>query len=294
MKIEHHLLWKDRPEQKEISYTAYLVENQQLGARPAVIICGGGGFRRHSPKEQEPVALYFLNKGFQAFVLNYSIGENSGYPKALYDIGKLLLTIREKAAIWHVHPSQIILIGFSAGATHCASLATQWDEPFLQKFFDYPGDGLKANLAILSYPLLDFQKHFDTATCDPNKNKPTSQSTIPKQNSLIETMKAAIGKNLTPENLAAASPINHISKKTIPLFIWGFRNDDVIYTSSLLSFAQKLQENNVFYELHLFAAGKHASSLINQNTQNNWQDDYDLAIWRTLCMHFTNRILANK
>ena len=43
-------------------------------ARPAVVICPGGGYVYLSPREAEPVALAYAAKGIHAFVLNYSVG----------------------------------------------------------------------------------------------------------------------------------------------------------------------------------------------------------------------------
>ena len=56
----------------DATYTAYLADGRSR--RPAVVICPGGGWTMLSPAEAEPVALFFLNQGYQAFVLNYTIG----------------------------------------------------------------------------------------------------------------------------------------------------------------------------------------------------------------------------
>lgn len=50
--------------------------------RPAVVICPGGGYGMTSDREAEPVALKFLEKGFQCFVLRYSV-EPVRFPAAL-------------------------------------------------------------------------------------------------------------------------------------------------------------------------------------------------------------------
>ena len=50
----------------------------------------------------------------------------------------MLLITREKAQQWNIDPDKIIFIGFSAGATHCASLANRWNESILQDYFNYP------------------------------------------------------------------------------------------------------------------------------------------------------------
>ena len=79
MLIEKHALWGEEPmPDKPATYTAYLADEVGEGsrdARPAVIICGGGGFESIAAHECEPVALEFINRGYQAFVLNYVTAE---------------------------------------------------------------------------------------------------------------------------------------------------------------------------------------------------------------------------
>ena len=56
-------------------YTYIRDESPEMEAhrRPAVVICPGGGYGMTSDREAEPVALKFLEKGFQCFVLRYSV-----------------------------------------------------------------------------------------------------------------------------------------------------------------------------------------------------------------------------
>nr|WP_252894789.1 hypothetical protein [Liquorilactobacillus satsumensis] len=87
---------------------------------PAIIICGGGGgFVRITSREQEPVAFYFLNQGYQVFVLNYttkSIGDGSYPTPPLFDLSKMIATVRTRALEWNIDPPhKIAILGFSAG-----------------------------------------------------------------------------------------------------------------------------------------------------------------------------------
>ena len=41
--------------------------------RPAMLVLAGGGYAFVSSREQEPVALQYAAKGFQTFVLEYSV-----------------------------------------------------------------------------------------------------------------------------------------------------------------------------------------------------------------------------
>ena len=52
--------------------------------RPAVVVVPGGGYCMVSKREGEPVANYFLAKGFQTFILTYrTCTEGSCYPEQL-------------------------------------------------------------------------------------------------------------------------------------------------------------------------------------------------------------------
>ncbi|MCB5102803.1 alpha/beta hydrolase [Streptococcus mutans] len=297
MKINTSMLWEDKAK-SEVTYTTYLIEKtpeiKNKNPRPAVIICGGGGFFKVTDREKEPVALYFLNKGFQAITLDYTVGKGSGYPKPLYDLAKMLLIVRENAQNWNIDTEKVIFIGFSAGATHSASLANSWNEPFLQKYFDYPGETLKPSLVILSYPLLDFNYQYDQVSVDPDNQMPTKLSPMPKIDFLTGALKTVVGKELTTENLKEYSPIEHISPATVPTFIWGMQDDDCIYNNALLEYAKRLKDNGILYELHMFALGEHGLSVINSNTQAKFSDYEELGIWKKLCIQFINRVLHLK
>ena len=294
MKIHTYELWSGA-DKSSVTYTAYLVEEtpdiKNHNPRPAAIICGGGGFFKITDREKEPVALYFLNKGFQAITLDYTVGKDSSYPTPLYDLAKMLLVTREKAQQWNIDPDKIILIGFSAGATHCASLANRWNESILQDYFNYPKEKIRPTLVILSYPLLDFSYQYDSVVADPDNQRPTKLSPMPKLDFLTGALKTVVGKELIRENLQEHSPIEHISADTVPTFIWGMQNDDCIYNNALLDYAKKLKDNAVLYELHMFAMGEHGLSVINQNTQTEFSDYKELAIWKKLCINFINQVL---
>ena len=69
------------PDHPEATLEGYLLDCAiafgQSVARPAVIVCPGGGYLYCSPREGEPVALRYAAKGFHAFVLRYSVGADA-------------------------------------------------------------------------------------------------------------------------------------------------------------------------------------------------------------------------
>ena len=88
--------------------------------RPAVIIVPGGGYEKVSRREGEPTAMQFIARGFQAFVLNYTVGGEKGasYPEQLFEVAACVDYVRKNAAEYGVNSKEIFVIGFSAGGSY--------------------------------------------------------------------------------------------------------------------------------------------------------------------------------
>ena len=103
MIIENHALWGEEPTEDYPATFTYLgaepLPDKPNGRRPAVIICGGGGFTHIAPHEQDPVAFAFLDRGYQAFVLNYvtSATGDVSFPHPQADLAKMVATVRANA-----------------------------------------------------------------------------------------------------------------------------------------------------------------------------------------------------
>ncbi len=96
--------------------------------RPAVLIIPGGGYGHVSPREGEPVALRFLSRGYQAFVLEYSVAPVR-FPHPLREAAMAMRYIRENAAALEIDPAMVAAVGFSAGGHLCGMLGTLFDGP---------------------------------------------------------------------------------------------------------------------------------------------------------------------
>ena len=125
--------------------TAYLQqvggEFAPLARRSAVLVLPGGGYRMCSDREADPVALAYLQAGFQAFVLRYATGAQAAWPNPLEDYEAAAALIRSHAEDWTLYPDKLAVIGFSAGghlAACAAAMAAQ-----------------RPNAAILGYPVID-------------------------------------------------------------------------------------------------------------------------------------------
>ncbi|MBR3620330.1 MAG: alpha/beta hydrolase, partial [Clostridia bacterium] len=64
-----------------VTLTAYIPDYSQemayLDKRKAILVIPGGGYYMCSDREAEPVAFAFMGKGYAAFILRYSLKENS-------------------------------------------------------------------------------------------------------------------------------------------------------------------------------------------------------------------------
>lgn len=115
-------------------------EMPNMKVKPAVLVLPGGGYSFCSDREAEPVAFEFMAKGYNVFVLRYSLKENAEFPTPLNDAILALKTIRENSAQWHTDPDKIAVCGFSAGGHLAAALATMSED--------------KPNACILGYPCI--------------------------------------------------------------------------------------------------------------------------------------------
>lgn len=132
-------------EERNVTLTAFLQkvggEFPNITKRPAILVLPGGGYSMCSEREADPVALTYLQAGFQAFVLRYSVKEHAVWPNPLNDYEQAIELIRSKAEEWNLYPDKVAVIGFSAGGHLAAAAAT------LAK--------IKPNAVILGYPVTE-------------------------------------------------------------------------------------------------------------------------------------------
>ncbi|WP_049945019.1 alpha/beta hydrolase [Butyrivibrio sp. AC2005] len=124
MRIETITLNKKR----NVTLTAMLQdvggEFRGVTKRPAVFVIPGGGYMFCSDREADPVALPYLKAGYDAFILRYSVKEDSVWPNPLNDYDQAMDYIKERADEWNVMTDKIAVIGFSAGGHLAGAAAT--------------------------------------------------------------------------------------------------------------------------------------------------------------------------
>lgn len=83
--------------------------------RPALLVLPGGGYHFISEREGEPIALRFAARGYQTFVLRYSLGCVGD--DACRDALEAMRLIRANAEDWHVDPEKVAVAGFPRAGT---------------------------------------------------------------------------------------------------------------------------------------------------------------------------------
>ena len=95
------------------------VEMPAFNTRPAILILPGGGYAWCSRREADPVAMQFLQAGYNVFTLYYTCRSDETVPalrwQPLIDAAGAILHIRRNAEQFGTDPAKIAICGFSAG-----------------------------------------------------------------------------------------------------------------------------------------------------------------------------------
>lgn len=230
----------------------------QESARPAVLVCPGGGYVYCSAREGEPVALSYAAKGFHAFVLTYSTGWDAAGFAPLQEVSWAIGYIREHAQEWNVAPDKIAVCGFSAGG-HLALSSGLIAEN-------------KPNAMILGYP----------ATSCPN---------IPGGDFMLKLLTGK--KEVTDVDAMQFDLVPQITRDAPPVFL-AATAEDMLTTYGALPVAKKYSDLGMQYELHIFQFGPHGYSLANEVTADGSSQVIDPAFaqWQELSVLWLHRIFG--
>ncbi len=237
-------------------------------ARPAVIVCPGGGYQYCSDREAEPIALKYAAAGFQVFLLRYTVGKKAVFPTSLIDLGTTIKYVRDNAEALNVLPDKIAVCGFSAGGHLTASIGVYWNDEAVLKACGAKDRELRPDLLILGYPVIStswMENVGDYPRISGNPDDP------------------AIYQKL---NLHLA-----VNKDTPPAFITHGVADEAVPVRDSLRFAAALDANDVPFELHVFSHATHGYSAADDTCcreDDNWLDPA-LAEWLPLSIAWLKR-----
>lgn len=207
--------------------------------RKCVVILPGGGYSFLSEREAEPVALKFVGENIACFILKYTIAPKIQYPFPLVEVYAALAYIRKNKDKYHIQEDKISVLGFSAGGHLAASAACYHTKQEYADLLNIGINEMKVNGCILSYPVISMDfGHTGTRANITNEDK-----------NLLQHF--SIEKNVTKD-----------FPKT---FIWHTTFDTIVNVKNSLVLAEKLSDNNIFFELHVYPMHDHGQALCDRS-----------------------------
>lgn len=245
--------------------------------RSSVLICPGGGYGCVSRREAEPVALEFVAKGFNAFVLDYSTKDRAEerYPTQLLEVSAALAYIRRNSEQYNAKKDAVVVCGFSAGGHLAASLGTLWNESVFEQTLGIERGENRPDGMILCYPVISGGEFAHRGSFD-----------------------NLIGENPDEKLLHKLSLENSVGEHTPPAFIWHTLTDATVPVENSFLFAEALKKANIPFELHIYPEGCHGLSLGTRETDSsNPEKDRlnpHIGSWLGLCSAWLSRYINNE
>jgi acetyl esterase/lipase len=184
------------------------------GAKPAVLVVHGGSWASRSG-DMHTICEDLAGSGFVVFNITYRLAPASLFPKPVEDVRDAILFLRKHAAELEINPNQISAWGYSAGS-----------QLILMAGLD-PNLHLRAIVA---------------------GGTPADLTAWPDS----PVVTKFIGKTYAeaPGEWANASPVNHVSAKSPPVFLYHGQNDHIVEPEQMEKMRAALAQKNVEVQTH--------------------------------------------
>lgn len=224
--------------------------------RDALLIIPGGGYGAVcTENEGEPVALDFVNRGYNTFVLNYRVGKSDHFPNQLLDAASAMIYIRRHAEELKINPRRVFAVGFSAGGHLCGTLATMYDYPEVKAAFGDDYILAKPTGAILGYPV-----------------------TTLNTNNHVGSFKNLLGKSeedITEEERHRYSIDTAVNENSSPIYIWHTVEDTLVAHEGTLLTLSAIAKAGIPHMASIFPYGPHGGDMYGKNKEF-------VPLWRTM------------
>ena len=205
------------------------------------VVCPGGGYVIVSSyNEGVYVADWMLSQGITVAVVKYRL-PNGHWEVPLEDVQNVFRYCREHAAEWNI--DQIGVIGFSAGGHLAASAETL-----------YTDAATRPDFSILVYPVIAFDQT--------PSHRGTRFSLIGNDEKWTSTEGKSADQWIADQELHAEliekyTLSNKVTPDTPPTFIVQSTDDNVVPVINSIIFYNRLVDNGVSAEMHLYPKGGH-------------------------------------
>jgi acetyl esterase/lipase len=229
---------------------------QQIATGEAVVIFPGGGYGILAYDwEGTDFAKWLNSQGIAGIVVKYRLPLSTSLtdPKEvpLLDAQRAIRLVRQHAEAWHINPTQVGVMGFSAGGHLASTLSTA----FLHRAIP-PEDVIdelsaRPDFSILVYPVISFQ------------DAPTHGG----------SRKNLIGDPANPELVQRFSNELQVTTNTPPTFLVHAQDDKAVPLENSLLYYQALHAKGVKASLHIYPTGGHGFAFgLGKGTVEGWRD----------------------
>ncbi len=182
---------------------------------PGILLVHGGGWTGKDGRWQmDPIAKKLAKRGYVVMNVTYRLAPRWIYPAPVEDLKQALGWMRANAAETGMDPNRIAVFGYSAGG-YLAALVGLDESMGIRAIV---AGGSPSNLAL--YPGGDLVPQFLGGT-----------------------------KQEIPERFAEASPVNHVTPRSPPVFLYHGGADRLVPPEHAWEFASALQEQKISHEL---------------------------------------------
>lgn len=233
--------------------TVYPAQGNNTGA--AVVVFPGGGYQMLAiDLEGTEVCDWLTAKGITCVLLKYRVTDVGPYPKsgpypeskmALEDAQRALGMVRSKAAVWHIDPHKIGVLGFSAGGHLSVAMSIHFAKRLYPAVDAADQVSCRPDFVVAIYP-----GHLSWSAAESDANLGAKKYVLPKPDPL-----STVDKNL------GLNPDLRVGSQTPPTFLLQAEDDHIDSVYDSLSYYIALKKAGVPAEIHLYAQGNHAFGL---------------------------------
>lgn len=236
---------KFKVSEHEIELHTYVLEGSE--GRDAVLIFPGGGYQNLSvDREGVAIAEAYIERGLNAFVLHYAVGDEYKYPSHLTDASFAILYLKKHSQELGINPERIFTVGFSAGGHLSGSMAILHKDPEVLSYLGIEKGENRPCGAILAYPVVSARVATHEGSFARLAGKPFA--------------------DITPEERDKLSLEMGVDEDSAPVFIWHTSEDPAVPMLGSLRLAEAYYNIGRHVSLHIYPYGVHGIALANEVT----------------------------
>lgn len=211
------------------------------GNAPAAFVMAGGAYQDvASNNEGYPFAKRLNERGYNAFVIRYSVAENALFPAPMEDLARAIRFGYAHAEEFKVDMSRFSIWGSSASGHLCGYFAA--------KYADFEKDeSLRPAAVVLTYPVVTMGENTHELSRD-----------------------NLLGKDATDEEKAAKSVQNLITPDYPPTFLWHCAGDMTVPVINADMLDEAMGEMGVEYVYVRFEEGGHGLGMAKGTVAEGW------------------------